>query len=193
MLDGPESVPNLDFYALRPDAEEVLGFIFEQPGWVLHELYSVPNTDVRSFTSFHEVLDAAGQWSKPLHFQLHTPGMGGRPHYRRIELKVRAIPGATFRYSTDGWGLIQLYFEVPNAARLAASHTNHNSEVRAQKWEPTYLDQSDRVADWNWSEVSRASGRLNRFVRARSAAKHGSRPILPCANEAMKAGQLTLV
>lgn len=184
---------NLDFYALPADAEEILGFIFEQPGWVLHELSSLPNAKVRSYTSLAPLLEAADSWSQALRFQLHTPEMGGRPHYRRIKLNAGAIPGATFSYSTEGWGLIQLYFEVPSGAHLAASHTNHNSEARARKCEPTYPQQADRVADWNWSEVSRASGRLNGFVRARSAAKQGSRPILPRAHEAMATGQLALV
>ena len=33
-------MPNCDFYALREDNEEILAFVFDQPGWLLYELSS---------------------------------------------------------------------------------------------------------------------------------------------------------
>ena len=101
------------------------------------------------------------------------------------------MKGATFRYDSRGWGLIQLYFGQLRNGRLSPCHTNHNSESRAKTWESTYRNLGS-ATKWDWKEVTRISGRLNRFIRGAAAAKEKSRPILRAAHEAQACGSLVL-
>jgi hypothetical protein len=188
-------MPNCDFYALEGDLVEVLDFVFAQPGWSLVELASQHDRALRTFHATREVVDAFPTFSTlsaSLHFNLYAEAMKGRVISRRIDFAPGAVPGATFRYDSEGWGLIQLYFGRLQDGRLSSSHTNHNSEVRARKWEPTFADRPDPVDAWNWSEVARASGRLNRFLRGAAAGKMHSRPVLRAAWEAQSRGAVQL-
>ena len=103
-------MPNCDFYASGKDCIAVLDFVFAQPGWKLVELGSLPDQKLRTFRSTAEVLAAHPIGKRATHFQLHAPDMKGRVTARRINLDPGAVPGATHRYTSEGWGLIQLYF-----------------------------------------------------------------------------------
>lgn len=185
-------MPNCDFYALAPDCEDVLRFVFQQPGWVLFELASEPDRPVRRFHSFEAFTRSFSLCEKSLHFQLYAPEMRGSVVERRIDFKPGAVPGATHRFATEGWGLIQLYFGVKGDRGLTASHTNHNSETRAGTWSSTIGDLGDPEA-WDWLAVTRVSGRLCRYIRKRAVTKAWSRPVLPAANHAVLQGQTTLL
>jgi hypothetical protein len=168
----------------------VLDFIFEQDGWVLHELSSRGDHDVRVFRATIDVCAAFSIGRTPTHFQLHAPEMGGRVQYRRITFDPEIVKGATFRYSTEGWGLIQVYLGMlRDDGTLTSSHTNHNSEVRAQTWSHTYRDDPS-PDEWNWAGVKRVSGKLVRFIRKLAVDKLGSRPILPAAHAARCDGRV---
>jgi hypothetical protein len=187
-------MPNCDFYAMAPDLVEVLDFVFAQPGWRLVELASQHDRPLRTFHATREVLDGFPTFSElstALHFQLYSEAMGGQVTSKRITFNPGAVPGATFRHDSKGWGLIQLYFGQLRAGRLSNCHTNHNSERRARNWEPTY-PLLGPVDGWNWKEVTRTSSRLNRFLRRRAAGKLHSRPVLPIAWEAQNKGEVQL-
>src|SRR5687768_17320992 len=127
-------MPNCDFYALADDCVRVLDFVFEQPGWVLHELASENDSSIRTFDSTHSVLAAFPLCERSLHFQLYSAEMRGAVLHRRITFKPGAVPGATFRYATEGWGLIQLYLGMRrNDGTLSACHTNHNSDRKSTR------------------------------------------------------------
>jgi hypothetical protein len=188
------TVPNCDFYAVEEDVRNVLNFVFSQPGWTLYELASRHDSALRQFRSTEEVYNAFALPYLDAYFHLHAPEMGGRVYAKRVQFKPNAVPHAKFRHDSHGWGLIQLHLVGPRNGTLKASHTNHNSEARARRWEPTYADEPDRVADWDWQAVTRTSSRLNRYIRTKAPSKLGSRPILSGAFEASLQGtiQLTL-
>lgn len=188
-------MPNCDFYALASDLAEVLDFVFAQPGWSLVELASRHDQPLRTFHATSEVLHGFPSFmdlSIPEHFHLYSEAMGGQVMSRRITFTPGAVPGATFRYDSHGWGLIQLYFGKLRDGRLSNCHTNHFSERGARKWEPTYADGPERVDAWNWREVSRTSGALNRFIRRTATGKLHSRPVLRAAWEAQAKGAVEL-
>jgi hypothetical protein len=108
--------------------------------------------------------------------------MRGRIVKHRINFKSGSVAASRFRYDAEGWGLVQLYFGIMRDGRLSPSHTNHNSQKRARNWESLYK-RLGPVDAWNWSEVSRVSGRLNRFIKSLATGRQGSRPILPVAQE----------
>ena len=186
-------MPNCDFYALPADCTRVLDFIFEQPGWVLHELASEVDAPIRTFSSTQAVLATYPLCERSLYFQLYSAEMRGTVLHRKITFTPGAVPGASFRHNTDGWGLIQLYLGVLRAdASLTACHTNHNSLKRALKWASTIPDQG-AVAAWDWAAVERTSRRLVRFIRKIAPSKQFTRPVLPAAHTAQAAGQVSCV
>ncbi len=180
-------MPNCDFYALAGDCEQVLDFIFAQPGWTLYELYSQWDKPVRVFSSTKSVRDSVDLCRESTHFQLYAPEMGGGVQFHRIERNM----GETVRYSTEGWGLIQVYFGSLHDGLLTNSHTNHNSETRAYNWSATTHDLGD-IDEWNWSGVERTSGKLVRFIRKLGVAKHGSQPVLKQAYESLQGDAIRL-
>jgi hypothetical protein len=179
-------MPNCDFYALARDHEAILEFVFSNPEWRLIEAYSVPDEDLRTFTSATAVLSAFDLTHEHAQLMLYAPEMRGRVSTQRIDLKPGSLGSAEVRYTIEGWGLIQLVLEAPRGGELRASHTNHNSQNRAERWAPTYPEDAKDVAEWDWSAVTRVSARLVRYVRKLAREKVGSRPVLPAAFEALR-------
>jgi hypothetical protein len=184
-------MPNCDFYAMDQDVVQIVHFVFSQPGWVLYELSSRPQHELRCFSDTEQLLQAFDLRTKTEHFQLYAPEMQGRVYQKRIDVD-EPEPGNAFWHESRGWGLIQLYFVAVRDGRLRASHTNHNSERRARAWQPTYAEEPDSVDDWDWRAVHSTSGRLNRFIRGRAVSKSGTRAVLPCAHEQASSGRVVL-
>ncbi|MEU8231467.1 hypothetical protein AB0C12_17940 [Actinoplanes sp. NPDC048967] len=111
--------------------------------------------------------------------------------------RITCLPGgsgaATFRYTCEGWGLIQLtYGGLSGTQGLQWSHTNHNTEKRASAWAAAVPELGDPGA-WLWAAVTRASGRLNRVIRRMAVDTIGSRPVLPHAARVIAEGDLRYV
>lgn len=183
-------MPNCDFYAVPDDWLEVVRFIFSNEGWILYELSSEFDCEVRAFTSVDDVRALLRSGKGSYHFQLYSPEMGGSVRFERITLNPGAAPGKSFRHATRGWGLIQFYVEEPRDRKLRASHTNHFSEAGAGKWAPL-SPEAGPVDKWNWRRVTSMSRRLNRYIHSMAVAKSGSRPILASAQEALVAKRIS--
>ena len=183
-------MPNCGFYALRDDHTEVLKFILDKTDCQLFEKDSAPWTEIRQFHDAEEILTAydegLGQYRVLLN--LYSPSMGGEFKFRRISLDQKKFGEGAFRYEAHGWGAVQLYLGGVHNDRLHSSHTNHNSEKRAVLWGDTIADLGSPES-WNWSEVTRISSRINRFIRKIATDKRGSMPILPAAMQWINAGR----
>jgi hypothetical protein len=143
----------------------------------LFEANSDPEQELRQFVR------AADIPAKPpgAHLMLFAIGSGPGPTVERINLKPRAGSPASFRFQCQGWGLIQLDFgSFFQELELRWSHTNHNTSKRAAKWSEVYPQLGD-PGDWDWSAVTRASGRLNRAIRSLAVDRIGPHPVLPAA------------
>lgn len=185
-------MPNCDFYALKDDMVSVVDFVTAECGCSLFELSSELGQEVREFRASSEVLSAFDIGSRHQNFQLYAPSMKGKVRFERIDFSRVEGDRPPFRYDTEGWGLIQLYFGALRDGHLGSSHTNHNSEKRASAWEPTYIDKLGAVSDWDWREITRISSKLNRWIRKVAPQKIGPRPILPTASRALADGALQL-
>jgi hypothetical protein len=174
-------MPNCDFYAAGEDFRGILEFVFAQPGWTLVELASVPDQPLRRFQSADPLIGAHDLPRDGAWLQLYSPDMGGNIIERHIEFNPGAVGDAKGRTDSAGWGLIQLYLVGERDGRIGLSHTNHNSEARARLWEPISMEALGPVRAWNWTEVARTSGRLNRHIRGMAVDKSSSRVILPHA------------
>ena len=175
-------MPNCDFYALRDDHAEVLKFILKETECQIFEKDSPPWTEIRQFHEVDEILSAYDEGLGPLKglLNLYSPSMEGEFKFRRISLDEKNFGAGAFRYEAHGWGAIQLYLGGVHEDCLYSSHSNHNSDKRAVLWADTIHDLGD-PEKWNWSEVTRISSRINRFIRKLATEKRGSMSILPVA------------
>jgi hypothetical protein len=180
-------MPSCDFYALPDDVAEVVDFITSQPGWVLLESNSRPDQPLRHFGIAAAFLDAFDLTTEDAYLSLYSPSFGGALVEEHMDFSPGAVPGARGRTTARGWGLIQVYLLCPRNGQIRPSHTGHNSEARARRWESVYESLGPASA-WNWHEVDRASRRLNQFIRGRATSRAGSRVILPRAAAAVASG-----
>lgn len=182
-------MPNCDFYAIKDDLAEVLNFVLKETECEIFEKDSAPGAEIRQFFEVDEILTAydrgIGEYKLPLN--LYSPSMGGEFKFHRILLDEKMFGEGAFRYEAHGWGAIQLYLCGVHKERLYSSHTNHNSEKRALLWENNFHELGP-TETWNWSEVTRISSRINRFIRKIAVEKYGSMPILPAAANWKNAG-----
>lgn len=183
------AVPNLDFFAARPDLDALLGFVFNESECRVFECYSIPGRPLVEFASTAEALQAFDHGANAhLGLMLYTQAMKGRCSIRRIDLNRDLFPDTPWRETIEGWGLIQLDLVGVRNGRLDHCHTNHSSEARARAWAATCPARCP-VEEWDFAAVSRVSNRINRHIRTRLAvAKLGSRPVLPAAQALFAAG-----
>lgn len=178
-------MPNLDFYAADGDWRAVVGAVFETGLFRVFEADSQPGADLREFSAAADVPDCRQGRS----LMLFVSGSGPEPLASRIDLESDGSDAADFRYTCEGWGLIQLDYGGPWRGELRRSRTNHNTAKRADAWAATYPELGD-PADWDWSAVTKASSRLNRAIRRLAVDTIGPRPVLPHAAELMARGGL---
>lgn len=186
-------MPNCDFYATPQDQAPLLDWLFAEGICKVFELSSQFDRPLKEFHSSTEVLSQFGRvysngalWHT-VHLQLYVIGAGPAFEPRRVELNPNLCDGATFRYSAEGWGLVQLYLTAPTASGLNSSHTNHFKVKGAEKWAP--LSPEKGAAElWDFKKIAAFSSRLNRQIKKLSVAKIGSRVILPNALEIWQGG-----
>ncbi|WP_326557307.1 hypothetical protein [Micromonospora sp. NBC_01796] len=172
-------MPNLDFYAVADDWLAVLEAVFGLGLFRVLESDSAPDRELREFQTAAEVLESPRGRS----LALFVVEAGPEPMAKRIEFLPGVAGDATFRYTCEGWGLVQLYYYGPLGTRqLRWSHTNHNTQKRAAAWARTTSRLGDPAA-WNWPAVTSASNKLNRIIRRMAVSKIGSHPVLPHAAE----------
>ena len=187
-------MPNCDFFAFGDDHRVILKQVFEVMPCRIFELSSRRRAGLAEFKCIadFERHFSITNWSlgqhSTLHLQIYADGAGGLLNLPLLAPRMEAhnleTDHPTCCHKPEGWGLIQLYLESPHHDYLRESHTNHNSEKRANTWSPHYPSLGD-PDDWNWNVVNSFSRKLNRFIRKCAVDKKGSRAILPCAADYM--------
>ena len=129
-----------DFFANKEDKIDVLEFIFKETDLRVYDLSSHYGQEICEYKTVEEILakhdlDYGAKFATT--FQLWTPRHKGKPIFNRINLDPQRCGGYTFRYSTEGWGLIQLYFGGIKNNELNQSHIGHFEEKGALKCEST--------------------------------------------------------
>src|SRR5262249_23539559 len=128
----------LDFFAVRQDHRQVIDFVFGETDFHIFELYSDFGQELREFTSFRE-LAAAFAIGNDRHghgyavlLSLWSPSVMSSPHVTRVRLDPKHCNGHTFRYTTGGWGAVQLYLGGRHRRIITKSHFGHYSERGAR-------------------------------------------------------------
>lgn len=183
---------NFDFYSDRSDAIKILEFIFCETDLVLFDLHSDYGQEVDRYESFDDaeqrLIKDASETSTL--FQAWSPRHLGSPRFDQVKLNPQRCDGYTFRYSTLGFGMIQLYFHFPRKVRLSPSHIGHFEERGA--YARRDFAPQDKVAAWDWFEIRRTSRRLKYHIQKHLAVEKvsdlDSRDILPGALSQFRSG-----
>jgi hypothetical protein len=139
----------------------------DEPSVEVLEAYSNCGEVPRRFESASDltryIKDSLSAPKGMAYFFVVYPDMAGRPIRKRIDLKPNSVPGETFRYTWEGWGLISVIFKQGDQER--GSSVSANSRKRAEKWCSTYPDWPSPDT-WNWPAIERHSRRLRRAMKA---------------------------
>jgi len=147
--------------------EEVLQSIYSNGEPVVKQAHSDFDQLTKVFPTVESLREdmtfSSGQKQAFFCYSIYYPEAKGVVSEKRIDLKPGAVPGHTYRFAPQGWGLIQLqctFRDFPIVeCRIAV-----NSDVRARNWSDTYPEMGSPDL-WNWSAVNRHAGRLVRLLR----------------------------
>lgn len=149
------------FVADKVQRAVIMEYIFTRTPLLVYDSYSPFEQEIRQHTdigAIEEILaEAKGNLAM---FSSYAPAFGGRLIFRRVQLNPLACGGAVFRYCTEGWGLLHIYFRD----RGETSEVSHNSEKRAHVWASLYPD-CGLPSEWNWKEVERACRSLRYLIK----------------------------
>ena len=191
-------MPNCDFYACGDDFELVLGFVFDQLDCRVFEAYSSFEKELREFHSPSDLIERTGKGNSSN--RLRSDSLVLWPVEASDEVRIRRIDldpdrcknlGA-YRYTIEGWGLINLRLGEVGSDGIHPSHTNHNSAKRAEVWADAAGKRLGPPNAWKWEIVTRMSAKLNRHIRSHGTAKLGSQTILPVAKTLIDSGTAAL-
>lgn len=180
-----------DFFADKADKMGILDFIFNDTDLHVYDSDSPYGQEICQYKTVDEIaskfdLDNGDKFA--VTFQLWTPRHNGKPLFRKVTLDPKHCGGHTFRYSTDGWGLIQLYFGGLKNNELNRSHIGHFNERGASKIESSTAF-NGQVNAWNWTEIQATSRKLKYQIHNKLATrKIGSFGILSGADKLEKQG-----
>jgi hypothetical protein len=182
---------NYDFFAAKDDKIEILHHIFNETDLHVYDLDSPFGQEICEYKAVEEIsskfdLDKGDKFANT--FQLWAPRHQGRLIFAKIKLDPKRCNGHTFRYSTEGWGLIQLYFGGLKNNELNHSHIGHFSEKGALKCE--YANRRNGLVNaWDWKEINITSRKLKYQIHNKmSIGKLGSCGVLPGASKLEKQG-----
>lgn len=180
-----------DFFAAESDKINLLNFIFKETDLKVFDLASLYGQEIIEYKNTLEVaskFDLVNGGQSSVTFQLWTKRFGGDIIFRKVDLDPKRCNGHSFRYSTDGWGLIQLYFGGQKDNILFHSHIGHFTEKGALKWEDIN-NFNGTVNKWNWKEIEQTSRKLKNQIHNKIASKKiGSYGVLPGADKLSCAG-----
>ena len=153
---------NYNFFASKADKLEVLDFIFNETDLQIYDCASLYEREICEYKKSEEILakfdlDNGDNFANT--FQLWSPRHKGKPIFNKINLDPKRCKGSTFRYSTEGWGLIQLYLGGIKKNELYHSHIGHFNEKGALKWEYTNKV-NGLISSWDWTEISKTSRKI---------------------------------
>lgn len=182
---------NYNFFAAKEDKIAILEYLFQNTDLKFFHMYSSYEEEITEYKNVEEIqskfdLSNGAEFEKT--FQLWSPKFKGKVFFEKIELDPRSCEGYTFRYSTRGMGLIQLYFGGVQNNELNQSHIGHTSLNRAAAYQGLN-NFTESIYDWDWGELNRMARRLKYQIHQKMAVrKIGAMGILSGAKKLGLAG-----
>jgi hypothetical protein len=182
-----------DFFAAEQDKIDILNFIFAETDLRIFDHSSPLGQKVNEYKSTDEVtakfdLQAGGKFA--ITFKMWSPTFKAELIFEKVDLNPKHCKGHTFRYCTQGWGLIQLYFGGIENNHLSPSHIGHFNQKGALKWEGINLS-NGKVNNWDWPEIEKTSRKLKYQIHNKLVVKKiGARGVLKAAEALQREGFL---
>jgi hypothetical protein len=182
-----------DFFADKTDKIEILEFIFRETDLRVFDHASPFEQEIIEYENVDQIsskFDLVNGDKFAVTFHLWTLRHKGEILFRRVELDPKRCNGHTFRYSTDGWGVIQLYFGGLKNNELNQSHIGHFNEKGALERESSNKF-NGKVSNWDWTEIQKSSRRIKSYIHSKlSVRKIGSMEVLTGADRLEQQGVL---
>ena len=98
-----------DFFADESDKIDFLNYIFNETDLQIYDLSSEFGEEICQYKNIEDIvskfdLKNGSKFSNT--FQLWSPRFKGKADFKKVELNPEYCRGHTFRYATEGWGLI---------------------------------------------------------------------------------------
>ncbi|MBX7245146.1 MAG: hypothetical protein K1X53_06585 [Candidatus Sumerlaeaceae bacterium] len=141
----------------REGFAEFAKFIYDTGEPKVSERYSDLEKHIRRFGSAPELIADLERVNaineKYPSYVLHYPDCKGLVEEERIALKPESCNGYKWRYTMNGWGLIQvlLYLDSPPTIKC---NVGVNSQKRAEAWAP-FAPKLGPTDLWDWRMVER--------------------------------------
>lgn len=153
---------NYDFFATESDKIDLLNYIFNETDLKIFDLSSAYGENIFEYKTASDIatkfdLQNGGKFA--LTFQLWSPRFKADPIFRRVDLDPKYCKGHTFRYATEGLGLIQLYFGGIHNNSISSSHIGHLTQKRALIFEKDNPSMG-KANSWDWQEIEKTSRQL---------------------------------
>ena len=149
------------------DVSKIVDAIYAFGKPKVSEAYSKRGEDIVPFGSASDLMsyinEAISRKEVFLNFAVYYPEAKGFIKKEKIKLDPKACDGHTFKFRSDGWGVIQFqldYRREPNVkCRFAV-----NTEKRANNWFGTY-PKLKSPSLWDWELVQKHARRLIRKLK----------------------------
>jgi hypothetical protein len=164
---------NYDFFANKEDKIEILEFILTKTDLRIFDSYSEFESEIKEYKTiedFNSKLELQNNGEIDLQLQLWNKTFGRDIEFEKIELNPKYCNGKKYRFSTRGFGLIQLYFGKLEKNVLSKSHIGHFNEKSTKKWE-SIGNRNEKTEDWNWIEITKNSRKLQYEISKKLAVK----------------------
>lgn len=122
----------------------------------------------KSLTDFISKELTSSNKHKSVYCLMQYPEWGGVVRKRKILLDPKRCDGATYRYTMEGWGLIQFQMNLTDP-ELVSCRFAVNSEKRANNW-ASVAPELGAPSLWNWSLIEKNIRRLIRVLRKNAKA-----------------------
>lgn len=162
-----------DFFADESDKVAILTYILEETDLQIFDLYSRLGETVKNYNSLIDItscFDLKNEVPSAIHFQLWSPRFKVEPSFRKIELNPKYCEGHTYRFATEGWGLIQLYLGGISGKTLKHSHIGRWNQKGALKSESNNSE-NGKVESWNWEAIQKTSSQLKYLLDKKLSVK----------------------
>ncbi|MDP2485703.1 hypothetical protein [Pseudoalteromonas marina] len=126
---------------------------------LVYEAYSDFDSELRLFSSLNELKDYVSykinknnELNKDINLSLHYVDTCGQVFTEKHELNPDEGNGAKYRYTSDGWGVINFNVFI-EGAHFGLFSLHSRNEKEAKEWEDT-LPEFGKPNSWDWKKVS---------------------------------------
>lgn len=161
------------FYASKSDKINILKFLFKETEVRVYDFFSEYEKKICEYKSISKIVnkfDLENGNRFAVSFHLWASHHKGFVFKKKVILNPRLNNGFTYRYVSDGWGLIKLFFGGIEKDHLNVSTLGHLSKADALLWESTNTF-TGRVSQWNWQQIRSTMSHIKKKIHNEMAVK----------------------